>query len=98
MPELRSAHIVQNGHQRRFVNISQAFGCTLRQQKPIMPITESVLGALELRNELVNFRRLYGELSRIARPFPGNAVLMEHVVRRWALGARNSRHHLLRDH
>src|SRR5258708_544744 len=86
MPELRSAHIVEHGHQRRFVNIPQALGCTLRQHKPIMPVAESVLGALELRNELVDFRRLYGELGRIARPFPGNAVLMEHVVRRWALG------------
>src|ERR1700716_1587929 len=96
MAELRSAHIVQLGHQGRLVNIPQAFCCTLSQHEPIMPVAESVLSALKLRNELVDFGRLYGELSRIACPFSGKAVLMQHLVRRWALGTHNPRHHLLR--
>ena len=69
MAKLCSGHVVQFRYQGRLADLAEMLGGGLRQSEPVMPVTQSILYALESGDELTSFAARLGEFGRVARSF-----------------------------
>ena len=97
MAEFCSRDVVEFRHQGRLAHVAEVLNSRLRQGEPIMPISQSILYALCLGNELHSFIRGAGKLCRIASSLAENAVLVQHSFAERRTGAVETIEHSFGD-